>query len=209
MGEENKLLESVFDLVATEQEKKQDVVYKPRQGNFNMVLGNLSVIANITNPNAAVDRIWERLLEIALFVRTGKHRKPVEVLKRFINAEQQKLRLRQRETTRLKRAFKFLRKAYTTHPRIMKMRIATDHTHFYTMVTSLMDSDLTENYGDAALVDKLFAFAGLIEENARSSRSKRLAALIKEYLEISSKQTTDVSRREERQRLFVEAVEAI
>ncbi|MGI8654744.1 MAG: DUF262 domain-containing protein [Pyrinomonadaceae bacterium] len=84
MSEENDLLQSVFNLVAIEEQVREDILYRARQGVFNAVLNKLSVVANIKNQNAAVDRTWERLLEIALFVRTKEHRKPVDVLKRFI-----------------------------------------------------------------------------------------------------------------------------
>lgn len=206
MGLENALLHSVFDLVGKVYELKKDVRYRQRQSEFNAVLGKLSVIANTAQISATVDRIWERLLEIALFVRKRQHSTPVEVLKRFIRVRDPEPALTDDELECLRRVFRFLRKAYA---RVGDSRLATDQTHFYTMATSLIDSDLMDSFGDAALIAKLEAFAALIEEGAQPAENEELAQIVKAYLESSSLQTTHPSRRRARQKAFVGAVKLL
>jgi hypothetical protein len=41
-------------------------------------------VENISAQNAQVDKMWEKLLEIALFARTGEHSNSVAILKSFI-----------------------------------------------------------------------------------------------------------------------------
>jgi len=202
MGEENALLQSVFDLVALQQQRGQDVFYKSKTSEFSGVLRRLSIVANMTDNNAAIDRIWERLLEVALFVRTLEHRKPVEVLKRFIRAREPEAALTKAETRQLRNVFRFLRTAYKT--KLGEMRLATDQTHFYTMVTALIASDLMD-LPQASLTKRLIAF-GRVVDGGPLPNSKSLQRIFEQYLEISSKQTTDVSRRVERQRLFIQAI---
>ena len=204
MGEQNQLLQCVFDLVATQYKLKKDIRYRQKQGDYTAVLKKLTVIAKAAETSAAVDRIWERLLEIALFVRTRQHAKPVEVLKRFIRIRKPEPPLTAEELTTLHRVFKFVRKSYAGA--FPTKRIATDQTHFYTMITSLISSDLMESFSNSALIKKLHAFADLIEDGAAPPTNELLMPIIAKYLDESSEKTTDVSRREERQRLFVQAV---
>jgi len=205
MGRENKLLQSVFELIALKHELKKDVRYKQRQSPYNYVLGCLTVIANTAEVSAAVDRVWERLLEIAIFTRTGKHDKPVEVLKRFIRVRTAEPALNAKELATLARVFRFLRKLYGFRG-LESLRIATDQTHFYTMTTALIGSDLMQQFSDSILGQKIQAFAALIEDGAAAPANPLLKQKIDEYMVTSSKQTTDVSRRIKRQELFVEAI---
>lgn len=206
MGTGNKLLQSVFDLIALKQKRGEDIFYKSKSSEFTSVLRRLSLV-NTPDNNAAIDRMWERLLEIALFLRTKEHRKPVEVLKRFIRVRASEPKLSTIETQQLRKLFKFLRDAYRT--KLVFMRLATDQTHFYTMITSLIAEDLLNDYKPPVLTKKLLAFARIIEGTASMPSGKRLRKVIKDYLDVSSKQTTDVSRRQERQKLFIEAIRTL
>ena len=57
IGTENPLLQSVFDLIALEERRKQDVRYKAKNNEFTYVLKALSQIAKVPEGNAKVDRI--------------------------------------------------------------------------------------------------------------------------------------------------------
>ncbi|HXD34639.1 MAG TPA: DUF262 domain-containing protein [Pyrinomonadaceae bacterium] len=203
MGLANALLKSSFDLIALKQVRGEAVFYKSKSSVFTRVLRRLSLVANTVDNNAAVDRMWERLLEIALFLRTKQHQKPVEVLKRFINTRKSETALTTKEVAALRSVFSFLAKAY--NPRLGKTRLATDNTHFYTMITSLIAGDLMEDYSEPVLTKKLLAFARIID-GGTLPKPPRLKKLLEDYIDVSSKQTTDVSRRDSRQALFIEAV---
>jgi hypothetical protein len=152
--------------------------------------------------------VWERLLEIVLFFRTKKHRKPVEILKTFIRTPDQKSpRLTKSEEKRLRKIFAFLDKAYKT-TELGTLRLATDQTHFYIMITSLIGGDLLVHFSESDLVQKLVAFARILD-GAAMPKDKKLASAIKRYQEVSARQTTDVVRREERQTKFIEAISAL
>ena len=59
----NPLLSDVFNLIADEQRRGKDTFYKKKQTVFTWVLTKLQMMQNLSNPNAKVDRMWERLLE--------------------------------------------------------------------------------------------------------------------------------------------------
>jgi len=157
IGKENKLLRSVLKLIATQQKRRQDVYFKKRVSAFTRVLSELSFIKNLEFSNQVVDRMWERLFEIVLFCRTKEHREPRQVLKRFITSKKGQEEEDYKEGSKsdgnddkaitasemnvLQRCFNFLSDCYRTSS-LGNTMLATDQPHFYTMVTSLMVSDL-------------------------------------------------------------------
>jgi len=212
MGNKNALLSSVFSLIAEEQKRHEDIFYKKKANEFSKVFEKVDTIHNLQSPNAKVDRIWERMLEFAVFARTKKHRTPVQILRSFIRSDDlDKTKLEMAEVRKLRECFKFLRDCYKNSG-LGQTRLATDQTHFYTMVTALLDSELlfrpvTEPPPDKkALGKRIAAFAQIIDRQAGLPRDKRLQIQIKEYQELSGRRTTDVGRREQRQRLFLEII---
>jgi hypothetical protein len=138
MGKNDPLLQHVFRLLAREERRGQDVFYKAKHNEFTGVLNKMKVIDNLADPNAKVDRMWERVLEIVLFFRAKKHRKPVEILKGFISNQESRKegappRFSKSEEGRLRAVFRFLRNGYRT-PALAQSRLATDQTHFYIIV---------------------------------------------------------------------------
>jgi hypothetical protein len=92
MYEENALLASVFKMVAIKQKRKKDYFYKIGS-DFTRILKWLQSVQVLSGGDKKereerqqerVDRIWERLLEIVLFLRTKKHRTLAQILKAFI-----------------------------------------------------------------------------------------------------------------------------
>jgi len=209
IGKDSPLLESVFDLIALQETRARDVFYKPKKNEFTLVLKSLSFIGNLPDSNAKVDRMWERLLEIASVVRTRRHRQPVEILKSFIKTrvqrgEKAEPKLTTQESNELRRLFKFLRKSYKDG--LANTPLARDQTHFYTMVTSMVFLDLLSNYDSESLKAKLINFGKLIDMPPKSGN---LAKPMAEYLELSQRQTSTLSRREGRQKLFNEMIDAL
>lgn len=203
------LLRDVFKLIAVKQQRRQDVYYKTQKNNFTHVLKRLQVVDKLPDQYSKVDRIWERLLEIILFSRSKEHRKPVEILKSFINSPQaESPPISVSELKRLKRPFAFLRKAYATTT-LGQSRLATDQTHFYTMVTSLIGGELLKHYAERDLLKKLEAFGNIIQGKQRMPKEKRLHTDISKYVELSARQTTDVSRRRERQEKFISIISGL
>ncbi|MBA3948418.1 MAG: hypothetical protein H0X44_00540 [Acidobacteria bacterium] len=82
------LFGQVLKLIAVKQNrnKKKSVCYKATGSDYVSVLKQLRIVSRVEDPNAKVDRMWERMTEVALFVRTGRHRSPADVLKGFIKA---------------------------------------------------------------------------------------------------------------------------
>lgn len=207
------LLRSVFNLLAETQRRKQDTFYRMKRNEFTAVLKRVQAIANIATSNPKIDRRWERLLEIALFTRTGKHRKPVEVLKSFmVQGKEQRKRLTAGETHQLRETFRFLRDAYK-HEAIGKSRLATDQTHFYTMTKAILGGSLLKAPSEQQkqrgkqLQFKLAEFGGML--GGTISPKGKVRPRFKKYLEASTKQTTDVSRRGERERIFLEILQLL
>jgi hypothetical protein len=155
-----------------------------------------------------VDRMWERLVEIALFTRTGVHRQPSQILKAFIktNDEVDTTELTTKELGKLRRCFKFLDTSYKDSD-LGESRLASDHTNFYTMITSLLDSDLLEADGAAPdypkVRKKLRAFAKLLPENASPSSNKVIREAMDAYRTAARRQTTTTGQRKLRQEKFL------
>lgn len=196
------LFKQIFELVAMRQERKQTLHYKAKKTDFVFVLKRLSVVARLTDANSQVDRMWERLTEIALFERTKKHRAPVDILKGFISGGTTNERLVASEVASLRSAFKFLAHLYRQDG-FATSKLATDQPQFYTLVTSLLATDLLTKYTQAELIRKLLAFRTATEAGRVVGPVRKL---VREYHEVSAKQTTHPSRRERRQQLLVESV---
>jgi len=81
------LLKQALQLIARREVRKgKSVYFKAIDSDAVYVLKRLNVVTKASDPNAKVDRMWERLTEIVLFSQKPKHRAPTEILKGFINA---------------------------------------------------------------------------------------------------------------------------
>ena len=119
MAKNDPLLSYVFNLIAIEQRRQEDIFYRPKRVAFTAVLKRLKIVRSLQDVNSQVDRMWERLLEIVLFCKTGQHQKPVNILKNFISRPSGRepslpSKLTIAEEKKLRSVFRFLRKAYRT-----------------------------------------------------------------------------------------------
>jgi uncharacterized protein DUF262 len=209
MGRNDPLLMDVFNLIAEQQKRGEDIFYRTKRTPFTNILKTMNLIQKLADQKSQVDRMWERLLELVLFLRTKKHRKPVEILKSFISKpDHPSPRLAAQEEKELRRIFVFLGTVYKTTP-LATTRLATDQTHFYSMVTALIGGDLLGKIATDVLANKLVRFSNILEEKEILPEEHAAAEHIKEYRETSAKQTTDVSRRDERQKEFIAAIGAL
>jgi hypothetical protein len=209
MGRNDVLLADVFDLVAIKQMRGEDIFYRTRRTPFTNILKMMNVIKKISDPRAQVDRMWELLLEIVLFARTNKHKKPVEILKGFISKpDKPSPRLTAAETQRLRKVFKFLGKAYGDTA-LADTPMATEQAHFYSMVTSIIGSDLLTQYGAEILAQRLALFGQILDGKTSLPNEHPADVAITKYRQIVSAKTTDVGRREERQKQLIAAVAAL
>lgn len=209
MGKNDPMLRSVFELLAVEERRGQDVFYKVKNTDVTAVLKRMQIVEKLTEANSKVDRMWERLLEIVLFLKTKRHRKPAEILKSFISKPERRLgRLSKAEAKELKRPFTFLRKAYKKSG-LAATRLATDQTHFYILITSLLGSTLLDDFPEGVLTNKLVSFGKILDGGDKVPKDKKLQAAIDDYLNISTKQTTDVEKRKDRQNRFIEIVKSL
>lgn len=205
MGKNNKLLSDVFDILALKQKRRQDTFYRQQSNEFTSVLRRLQVVDNLTDPNSRVDRMWERLLEIVLFLRNRKHQPPTQILKSFIRggSDRSQSQITKKELAALRKVFRFLRSVYRVNG-VSKSRLATDQTYFYTMITTIIDADLLEKYMPDNLKKKLSSFANIIDGKTKTPAS--LLGTIKKFKELSTKQTTHPGRRTDRQTQFLKAI---
>ena len=212
IGTSNPLLQSVFVLVAQQQTRRRDKFYKVNNSVFTHVLEKLQVVQAAPDTTQKVDRIWERLVEIALFTRSGNHRQPGQILKAFIKTDKSDdtIALTPPELKKLKTVFGFLDKSYKISG-LGATRLARDLPHFYTMVTALLNSELLA--ADNAPPDypgvreKLVKFAKLLPDNAPPP--PQFAEALREYREASVKQTTHPSSRRTRNTKFLEIMDKL
>lgn len=214
IGNENPLLKSAFKLLAVEQKRRDDKVYMKRNSAFTRVLDRLQVVQAAADRNQKVDRMWERLVEIALYNRTRTHRQPGQVLTAFIKAEKNEdtIAITSPELKALTRCFDFLDKTYAESD-LGDSRVARDLPHFYTVVTTLLSSRLLEADGappDYPTVKKnLIAFAKLLSDKPKIPRDKGIEELLAKYKEAAARQTTHPGRRNTRQENFLKIMEVL
>ena len=205
----DEFLMDVFGLVAEKQKRGEDVFYRTKRTPFTNILKTVNVIQKISDGKSQVDRMWERLLEIVLFQRTLKHRKPVEILKGFISKpEQPSARLSTAEAATLRKLFVFFGYAYK-ETTLATSRLATDQTHFYSMVTTLIATKALEIYGPDVLKKKLETFGELLDGKLVLDDEHAGEKAFQQYRNLSTRQTTDVSKRADRQKHFAAVLEAL
>ncbi|HUK40967.1 MAG TPA: DUF262 domain-containing protein [Candidatus Acidoferrales bacterium] len=194
------LLKSVYKLIAEKRPKGMDIFTKVSRTMFRRVLRKLSLVTSAADKHAEADRMWDKLMELVLFLRSGNtHSKGPAALKKFMDAtEEVALKASERQT--LKRTFSFLDKAYRKG--LEKTRLATDYVHFYIMTTSLLQQEIfpvdLDDAGRAELIRKLIEFGKLMVAQPLPKDDTDMG----KYLLLSSKQTTDAKKRADRQKLF-------
>jgi len=219
MYDSNPLLSGIFSLVAEKRKRKGDNFYKIMDTEFTRVLKHLAVVKNLTvltmdkdtklaaieKSQERADRMWERLLEIALFIRTKKHRTLAQILKVFDADALERKPLTGQERASLQRVFKFIGSLYRVKG-VTNTKLASDQPFFYTMVTTIYAEDLLKRYPHD-LKERVARLAFAIDDPQSVSTSARKT--LRDYVSISTKQTTHPGRREARQELFAKLIEAI
>ncbi len=206
LTEKNKLLADTFKLIAIKQKRKKDYFYKLINTDFARVLKNLQVVQAQSAAQQKVDKAWERLLELVLFVRTQQHRTLAQILKAFIGSKVDNDRISKDERKQLRALFKALRNILSSAD-IKKSRLATDQPHFYTLATSIHALGLEKKYGLPELKRKVSTFAKIVDGQQKPPKGTLKA--YREYVEMASKQTTNPGRRASRQQAFARILEAI
>lgn len=212
MYDDNRLLADVFKMVGQRQKRGKDYFYKVVSSDFTFVLKQLQIVNFAVSTESherfqeRVDRMWEKLLEIVLFIRTGEHRTLAQTLKAFTGGKADSSRITVAERGSLRKLFAFLRSAYGQDG-ISKSRLATDQPHNYTMMTSIHALNLETLYGRDELKRRLKEMARLLDGKRKPPQGK--GHVFKEYMELSSKQTTHPGRRASRQEKFSELVDAL
>jgi hypothetical protein len=205
------LLKDVYGLIAIRQETRKDVFTRRKKTPYVTVLKQLKTVSSMPDPTVQADRMWQTLLELALFVRSsGTHRKPTEILKSFITKPDAPVKLSKDEKSKLRGAFTFLENAYKIST-LGDSRLAVDQTHFYTMSASLLSTNLLNKYAPDVLTGKLVKFAKLIDEEPDTLKQNDtpLNQSILKYIMLAIEKTTDASRRIERQKEMLKAIDLL
>jgi Protein of unknown function DUF262 len=198
------LLKSAFSVIARKETRSKDIFYKSKKNEFTRVLQRLQVVSGVRAPNAQVDKMWELMVEIVLFLRTREHKNPLAILKSFIKvSEPANKKIAPLEAVELRKVFNFLNRAYKENA-ISKTRIVTNQIHFYTVITSVIADNLIVEIGEVELTRKLGAFGAIIDETEPSPKS--LARAVNQYRQLSLRQSTHVSRRQERHQIFLRVI---
>lgn len=197
-------LRSVFSLVAQEQKRGQDVFYKMINNPFTAGLKNLQIVNRSQDANAKIDRMWERLLEIALFAERNTHAKPVEILKDFIRKDASLPKKLSAETTaRLREVFERLKVINKSKKTVSVF--TKEYNHLYILTTAMLSRRALMDDPD---FNAKVASIGEMITQGKTTKTK-LSVRLKEYLDLSSKQTTDPSKRQRRTTLFLEMFDQI
>jgi hypothetical protein len=207
------LLNQVLGLIALAQKRGKDIYYKIKSTPFTQVLRQLDVVSHVGDRQAQVDIMRERLFEYALFSQTGAHRKPSQILKDYISQKQSAIKpiLNKDQLRLLTNVFKFLKEC-GKNKKFHDTRLATEQTHFYVLITFLMDEtrnirpENVDSFFTPGLTKKLIALDSLLAEKTRAQNTT-ISEKVKDYALLSAKQTTDAAKRQQRQKLFKELLE--
>jgi glutamyl/glutaminyl-tRNA synthetase len=131
-------------------------------------------------------------------------------LKSFIKKPDVPAKLSKKERAALTDTFDFLKHAYHAST-LGNSRLATDQTHFYSMATCLLNSDLLKQYSEDVLTKKLVRFSNLIEKthDPHTFSTDPLEQAISKYRSLSTEKTTDAARRKDRQMEFIKAIDLL
>lgn len=208
MYKNDTILKQTFDLIAIEQKRKQDILYKIKNNDITFVMRKLTIINESDTPNSQINKMWERLLELSIFLNTKIHKKPVEVLKGFISKRSAgQYKLSKNHIRRLRKVFTLIKRAYKEN-QLQDSKFAKDQTHFYTMITTLLKSNLLDNFNEEDLRKRLSNFS-LQLDSPKTHPNASIRKKLRTYLSLSEKHTTDITNREQRENLFYEIVSAI
>lgn len=133
------------------------------------------------------------------------HGKGADVLKKFVETVDN-LPLSGAEVKKLRKTFQFLQNAYRAG--LVKTKFASDYSHFYILWTTLLSGgsifpDPISDTDKKVLTQKLIEFGKQLEKTYRPEDTSNMA----KYLRLSSKQTTDAKKRQDRQDLFKKILE--
>lgn len=203
------LFKQVFGLIAVKKLKKKSSYYAPKSGSsFAYVLGGLNIVSRLSDKNSRINRMWERMTEIALFARSHQHRAPAEILKAFIDPEKEtNKKLSGSELANLTRAFVFLEQAYRYNNELASSKLATDQPQFYTLITTLLCSDVLDRYQQHELQQRITEASRILD--GVSLTPEKLKRAVGDYRAAATKQTTHPSRREKRQQVLLRVIDGI
>jgi hypothetical protein len=204
---DDELLKSVYDLLITKRVKNMDRVVKILHSNIRTVLNKLTVVMRAPDGPARADRMWEKLMDLVMFIRGGNSHSKGS-LGKFMDGKKTELPLSVDERNKLQRVFSFLRKAYARG--LKNTRLASEYAHFYIMCTSLLRQEIfpvviLETDRDL-LMQRLTEFGNKMDVEPKPFvESSKMG----EYLLLSGRQTTDVKKREKREELFSKILETL
>lgn len=206
-------LEQMFDLVAIKVKRKKDIYFKATSSPFCYVLKRLDIVQRVAEKQNRIDLIWEKLCELGLYAASGLHRKPSQILKDFISRRSNEARppkLNTEQLGRLRKAFEFVKDCHKHSKDFSATRWAKDQTHFYIFVVWLMNTKILGlgKYGQIVPIADLVTALIIFDANLKGESTLRgkPAKQIKEYAQLSAKQTTDSAKRQQRMNLFDDIV---
>lgn len=203
------LFKSLLKMVGevTPRGQGRSVFNRPIHTDYTYVLKRLRDVERTEDSKTKLDIMWERLHELALFVQTGSHRAPSDILKGLISGTQHP-RLTIAQQKKLKGLFAFIKTAYKSSRLLELSKFATDQPQFYTMATTLLSSDLMTTVPHADLVVALQQFADYAN-GVQVAPDNDISVYASNYIAATGKQTTHTNKRKDRQLALQNGIRAI
>ncbi|MGA3288568.1 MAG: DUF262 domain-containing protein [Bacteroidota bacterium] len=195
---DSELLKSVFNIIAQKQKRRKDPYYKLIDNDINRVIKRLRDVQAVQDPNFKADKIWEHLLELALFCETSIHRKPIDITKGFINKKEfTGIKLSSKTIKTLKRVFALLNSVSRRTPG--QSPFFSDYAYFYTIATHLTRDGVITQSNQLAIIEKLVLLAKALNDKPRSQSSA-----VKRFASPSKQHSVELSVRDEREKRLKE-----
>jgi hypothetical protein len=127
-------------------------------------------------------------------------------LKAFITSKDGDLNpaLSSEELSAFRAAFTFLNDSYREQPDLLASKLATDQPQFYTLITTLLSTDLMAKFENDLPARLNFAARVL---DGKQDPPAGLKKEVKVYGDMATKQTTNPDRRAKRQEILVRLVD--
>jgi hypothetical protein len=198
------LLKKTFKIIALRQKRKKDVTYKICKNPITRSFLRLKEMQRIKENNHKVDRIWEKLIDVLVYLQTGKHKNPAAILKTFLEKDEvTSIDISSANIQRLKGACQLINS-------IEKLSgdannpLFTEYTHFYTALTTIAKLNLIKPDKIESLKPKLLKWCNILSKKELTAKDKKLKTAYETYKKGSSSQTTNPNQKAIREEALVE-----
>lgn len=202
------LLKKTFNLIALRKRLKKDVTYKICKNPITKSFLRLKEMRRIRENNHRVDRVWEKLIDVLVYLHTGKHKNTAAILNTFLAEEDASLDISSATIKKLRKACQLINDIEKLHNNADNP-LFTEYTHFYTVLTAIAKHDLTTTDQIELVKKRLLKWCEMLSKKEFNQKNQVLKKYYDAYKKGSSSQTTNPNQKATREDALVEILKII